>query len=609
MIRHFILTVGVLWLVVPAFAQRQDVTPLLPADTFKIAQFKERAESLKDRDLKEQSRCYDQIALIYWEHNICEKAVEWYQKSIAVNKKLDNLSGISMINTNLGLIYNDMHQFKLAYECFQQTLAYRKMMKDKHGSISPLINMSVALNDMLRFDESIAALNEALSLARELNDIEQMQSCYGMLSETYEKAKQPEKAHEYFQYYRTFYHAVQTEKAEAAEKKVSEAELKVQLAEIEKQNKDLQLQLAARELTEKKEELSESQNQNVSLYNKYTKAELERAAVEKDNLLKEKDIEAQRIQHERQRLSIFLLTGFLILVGVALVIVIRLYRQKYKMNQQLQEQNSLISYQKEEIEKHQADLTASINYALRIQSAALKKTMSVNLRSLIDDFFVFFRSSAIVSGDFYWFSIVEGKLIIVGADCTGHGVPGAFMSFIGMNLLNKIVESDRTYMPDEILLKLNYAIIETLDQKKNNSFDGMDVAICMLDFEAGKLHFAGAYRPMLIYKPGEGITLVKGNIGSLGGSQELFERTGMFTLKEFDLAPAMRFYIFSDGFADQINDDFKKFGSKRFYRLIEQTASLPMKDQCTAISDFFEDWKGATDQVDDAMVLGFSLKP
>ncbi|MDR0814307.1 MAG: tetratricopeptide repeat protein, partial [Bacteroidales bacterium] len=182
MIRNLILTVGILWLVVPASAQHLEVVPLLPADTFKIAQYKERAESLKDRDPKEESRCYDLIAFIYWEHNICEKAVEWYQKSLAVNKKLDNLSGVSMINTNLGLLYNDMHQFKAAYECFQQTLAYRKMTKDKHGCISALINMSVALNDLLRFEASITALDEALSMARELNDIEQMQSCYGMLS-------------------------------------------------------------------------------------------------------------------------------------------------------------------------------------------------------------------------------------------------------------------------------------------------------------------------------------------------------------------------------------------------------------------------------------------
>jgi serine phosphatase RsbU (regulator of sigma subunit) len=481
-------------------------------------------------------------------------------------------------------------------------------MKDKPGCISAFINISVALNDLLRFDESIAALNEALTMARELNNIEQMQSCYGMLSETYEKAKQPEKAHEYFEYYRSFYDVVQKEKEEVAKKKVSEAELQVKLLEVEKQNKDLQLQLTARELTDKMEELSESQNENESLYRRFSKAELEKNLLERDNQLKQRDIEVQHIQQQRQRLSIALLLLVLIFSAAALVIVTRLYRQKNKMNGQLQDQNTLIVHQKEEIEKQQNDLTSSINYALRIQSAALKKSMSVNLRSVIDDFFVFFRSSAIVSGDFYWFSIIDSKLILVAADCTGHGVPGAFMSFIGMNLLNTIVENERTYMPDEILLKLNYAIIETLDQKKNNNFDGMDVAICMLDFEQKKLHFAGAYRPMLLYSDQQ-VTLVKGNVGSLGGSQELFEKTGMFTLKEFNLVPSMRFYLFSDGFSDQTNDNFKKLGSKRFYRLVEQTASLPMKEQCAAISDFFEDWKGATDQVDDAMVLGFSIKP
>jgi serine phosphatase RsbU (regulator of sigma subunit) len=280
------------------------------------------------------------------------------------------------------------------------------------------------------------------------------------------------------------------------------------------------------------------------------------------------------------------------------------------MNGQLQEQNELIGKQKEEIESQQTDLTDSLNYALRIQSAALKKTMNVDLRSVINDFFVIFRPSAIVSGDFYWFSIVKSKLILVAADCTGHGVPGAFMSFIGTNLLNKIVENEKTFMPDEILMRLNYAIIETLDQKHSKSFDGMDAAVCTLDFEQNKLYFAGAYRPMLIFSnQNQQMTLVKGNVGSLGGSQELLENMGNFALKTFDLEPDMRIYLFSDGIYDQINENFKKIGSKRFYKFVEQTVSLPMKEQCAAIASYFDEWKGNAEQVDDVMVLGFSTKP
>jgi serine phosphatase RsbU (regulator of sigma subunit) len=377
---------------------------------------------------------------------------------------------------------------------------------------------------------------------------------------------------------------------------------------MEKQNQELQLKLATRELIDKEEELSVSQNENVSLYKRYTKAELEKNLLEKDNLLKQSELESQLSEQKRQRLSILFLSVVLILFGVALGVYIRLYRQKNKMNGKLREQNDLIVQQKKEIEAQKTDLTDSINYALFIQSAALKKSINANLRSVIDDFFIFYESKAIVSGDFYWFSLVGDKLILVTADCTGHGVPGAFMSLIGMNLLERIVEDNQTYMPNEILMKLNNAIKETLDQHHNKSFDGMDAAICTLDFSQNKMYFAGAYRPMLIYHNHQ-LTLVKGNICSLGGSQDYFEKKAFFTLKSFDLTRSMKFYLFSDGFSDQFNEKFKKIGSKRFYELIGQIVSQPMEEQCAAIKSFFENWKGNSEQVDDVLVAGFSLKP
>jgi serine phosphatase RsbU (regulator of sigma subunit) len=593
--------------VYPVFAQLE-VVPLLPADTFTIYQNRQKSLVAQGKgDLKEESRFYDETAFIYWEHNMFEQAAEWYKKSLLLNQQLDNLSGISMINSNLGLIYSDLRRYETAYEYFRQTLAYRRMVKDQTGTISALINISVVLNNLSRFGESITALDEALTLSRELNDMEQMLSCYGMLSETYEKANQPEQAHYYFEYYRSFHEKILMEKEKAAREKLTEAELKLRLMAVETENQDLQLKLAARELMDKEEELSISLHENDSLYKKYTKAELEKNLLEKDNLLKESILEQQRSEQIRQRTSIIFLLVLLLFILIALIIFIRLYRQKNKMNGLLKERNVLIVKQKEKIEIQKTNLTDSINYALRIQNAALKRNMDINVRGLIDDFFIFFRSAAIVSGDFYWFSLVDKKLVLVAADCTGHGVPGAFMSLIGMNLLNHIVEGEGIYMPDEILFKMNRAIVDTLDQKNNNNFDGMDAAICTLDFENGKLYFSGAYRPIVLFDKGE-VTLVKGNVSSLGGSQELFNHIGKFDLKIFDLKPSMKFYIFSDGYCDQPNENFKRIGSKQFYRLIEQIGGLPMNEQCDAIARFFDKWKKDSEQVDDVMVLGFSLK-
>jgi serine phosphatase RsbU (regulator of sigma subunit) len=592
----------------PVFGQLE-VIPLAPADTFAVYQHKQKAIAARSQhnDLKEESRYYNLIAFIYWEHNMFEKAADWYKKSLALNQQLNNQNGISMINSNLGLIYSDLHHYETAYEYFQQTLAYRKMVKDKVGTISAMINMSVVLNNLSRFDESLDDLDEALTLARELNDMEQMLSCYGMLSETYEKAKQPEKAYYYFEYYRSFHEKILSEKEKITKEKITEAELQLRLVEVEKANKELQLRLATVELTEKEEELSISLTENESLYKKYTKAELEKSLLEKENLLKESTMEKQRSEQRRQQASIIFLLTILLLILAALGIFIRLYRQKNRMNVLLQEQNLLISNQKTEIELQQQDLTDSINYALRIQKAALKKNMEIDIYSVMDDFFIFYRPTAIVSGDFYWFTLIDNKLILVAADCTGHGVPGAFMSLIGMSLLNQIVEGGQTYMPDEILVKLNAAIIDKLDQKNNTNFDGMDAAVCTIDLNANKLYFAGAYRPIVIVNNGE-VVIAKGNTSSLGGSQEMFEQMGKFDVSTFDLAPSLRFYLFSDGYCDQANERYKKIGSKRLYNLLGQTANLPMKEQYTAIEAFFDNWRDGFEQIDDVMVLGFSLK-
>jgi serine phosphatase RsbU (regulator of sigma subunit) len=603
MFRNLLVAIFV-FVVCTATAQQE--IPLQPSDTFAIRQYTGQGIlASKANDKKEESRFYDQIAFIYWEHNFFDKASEYYQKSLELNKQLNNLSGMSMLNSNLGLLHADLRKYDLSLQYFQQTLAYRKMVKEKVGIISTLINISVVLNNLARFEESAASLNEALTLARELNDIDQMRSCYGMLSETYEKAKQPEKAHYYFEFYRTFQEKSQAEKEKKTKKELADAALKFQLLESEKRNKELQLQLTTTELYGKEKELTVSQTTNKSLYQKYTRAELQKNILLKDNLIKISDLEKQRaIQQKQHQRFIFLwvILGLILLVLFAFVL---LYRQKGQTNIILEKKNLFISEQKNEIEIQQKDLTDSINYALNIQQAALKG--NANLEGIVDDHFVLYKPVAIVSGDYYWFSFVDHKLVIVAADCTGHGVPGAFMSIIGMNLLNQFVKSEKMFMPDEILMRLNTAIVKTLDQEKSHNRDGMDAAICTVDFDARKLYFAGAMRPMIIVNDGQ-IQIVKGSNASLGGSQESVERIQSFELQTFDISSPTRFYLFSDGYPDQVNEKMKKLSSKRFYDLIAQMNTMPWKEQRSHLESFFVSWMGNMEQVDDVMVLGFSLK-
>jgi len=212
----------------------QNEIQLLPADTFAIHQALLNAEKqIKAGDKKEESRYYDQIGLIYWEHNYYTLAKKKKKKSLKLNTQLNNESGSSMINHNLGMIYADKANYEKSLDYFQKALNYRRMVRDKTGTIMVLINTSVTLNNLKRYDESIKNLNEALSLAREMNDMEQMKSCYGMLSETYEKAKQSDKAYYYFGLYKTFHEQLQMQKVKTVEENIKETQLQLKLTETE----------------------------------------------------------------------------------------------------------------------------------------------------------------------------------------------------------------------------------------------------------------------------------------------------------------------------------------------------------------------------------------
>lgn len=329
----------------------QSIVPLLKSDTGRIQEaLSKAAYEAAQNDLREQSRYYDIIAFIYWEHNYFKDAIEWYKKSLVLNEKLSNQAGASMINSNLGMLYADLREYETSLAHFQKTLNYRKMMKDKQGMITTAINLSVVLNNLKRYDESATLLQESLTLARELNDPDQMKSCYGMLSETYEKARQSDKAKYYFDLYRTFHEQVQKEKEQQSKKIVEETQLKLQLTEVEKKNKELELQLAANELKVKEKELVTANQAQRNLYINLSNSELRNELLKRDNQLKETNITHERMLNQRQRMQLVVLTIGLILFVVALVFILKAYFDKRKTNKLLAEQKNEIERQRDAIE-------------------------------------------------------------------------------------------------------------------------------------------------------------------------------------------------------------------------------------------------------------------
>jgi serine phosphatase RsbU (regulator of sigma subunit)/ligand-binding sensor domain-containing protein len=259
-------------------------------------------------------------------------------------------------------------------------------------------------------------------------------------------------------------------------------------------------------------------------------------------------------------------------------------------------QRDVLEYQKNEIED-------SIRYAGRIQNAVLPA--SQDFTDLVPESFVFFRPRDIVSGDFYWVSKVENKLIISAADCTGHGVPGAFMSMLGVAFLNEIVNKDHIVKPDIILGKLREKVIEALQQQgiSGEAKDGMDIVVISVDYTEMQLNYAGAYNPLLMVRNKQ-----LSEISADKMPIAIYERMKEFTNHEIKIEKGDIFYFFSDGYEDQFGGpEGKKFKGKKFRELLVEISSNPMKEQKEIIENTFIKWKGDQDQVDDIVVLGVRI--
>ena len=224
-----------------------------------------------------------------------------------------------------------------------------------------------------------------------------------------------------------------------------------------------------------------------------------------------------------------------------------------------------------------------------------------------ENMFIYLRPRDIVSGDFYWYTERENKVIIAAVDCTGHGVPGAFMSMIGSTLLNKVVNDLGETNPSKILQQMDVNIIEALKQRKEMSSnkDGMDMAICSIDVVKKVLTFSGASRPLYLVRNSE-LTEFKSSAFSIGGYLEGKDK--LFEDDVINYQPNDMVYIFSDGYADQFGGDRdKKFMSKNLRQLCTEIAELPLEEQKQKVHEKLINWMGRTRQIDDILIMGIRL--
>ncbi len=361
----------------------------------------------------------------------------------------------------------------------------------------------------------------------------------------------------------------------------------------------------------------------------FAQIDIEAAALAAEAALEEKALAEKAAALAQQRASVaedtarnqqYLLgaAGLVLLLGGGFVVVlVRSVRQKRAANallnaknDELAEKNEELSQafeeirtQQEQLEHQHRNIVESIQYARRIQEAILPEEGP--LLEKLPNHFIYYKPKDIVSGDFYWFFVGPERTFLAAVDCTGHGVPGAFMSMLGMSLLNQIVRENPRLQPGEILDLLNKGIRTSLHQLGNSTTqDGMDIALVAIDHAGATLQFSGANNPMYLVRGGE-LEEFKGDRAPIGGSRFLEHRFSSYTLA---LQPGDRVYVFSDGMADQFGGpQGRKFTYKRLRELFTRQNGGAMRSQADAIAHEFDQWRGNREQIDDVLVIGIQV--
>jgi serine phosphatase RsbU (regulator of sigma subunit)/CheY-like chemotaxis protein len=568
----------------------------------KLIDYKSKLDKYKsENNTIEQYNISNKIAYLYWENELYSEAIEYFSESLELSKINKNLTGEKSLHYNIGLIYSDKEDYQSSLNSFNSGLEIARTLKQKNGVYSGLMNKATVLKNLSRNKEAIDCINEALGYAQEFNNLKLIRTCYGMLAENYELLGDSENTMKYFEQFASIDKHIKSE----------------QVKEIEKKSKE-QVQKAQNERIQTEKTLSETSDQLEETQKNLFETEEIKNQQQLEIDLQELTIRENEAELRNRRNILIGISFIFFLIFIFSILVFRQFKAKKKANKLLEEQNEQIKLQKSEIEsqrdlanQQKKDITDSIEYAKRIQNALLPPLNFIKRN--LPEHFILFKPRDIVSGDFYWMMNKDGKIIIAAADCTGHGVPGAFMSMLGTAFLNeivtKIVENKHIYslQANEILNQLRTYIIDSLHQTGavNESKDGIDIAICIIDSEKQKLQYAGAHNPLYLIR-NKKLEVIKGDRMPVGIHKNAVES---FKNHEFDIKENDLIYLFSDGYYDQIGGPrHRKFMSRNFQNLLFDIHEKPMNEQKEILKKTIEDWQGDYIQLDDILVIGIKLE-
>ena len=494
-------------------------------------------------------------------------AEEKILKALPVFEQIGDARYIANMYEMLGLIYMNLEKNDLSLKYLKQSLEIRKQMGNKFGIANTLKNLGNYYRVNNNIEKALYYFKKALDLSEEIDAKNITVELYKNIADILHQKKQYKEAYSYLSQYIILKDNLQNE-----------------------DNTKKMTQLAMQYEFDKKQRLQEEEQ-------------------------KRKDAIQQERLKQQKMITYFFVAGFLFMLILAFVIF-KNYRNKQKINKILESKNQMLQEQKDKIEAQNRDITDSIMYAQRIQRALLPPNEFFTEKLL--DYFILFRPRDIVSGDFYWATEKHDKIILAAADCTGHGVPGAFMSMLGISYLNEIVNK---FNPNEgepmranvILNELRNAVKSSLRQTGDDdeAKDGMDMALVIIDKKSNIIQYAGAYNPLFIVRDGE---LIKYKADKMPVGIYIREKES-FTNYELEVKENDTIYMFSDGFVDQFGGEHgKKFMVSRFKELILQIYEKPMAEQKQIFEQRLEEWMHPANkdgetykQIDDILVIGFRV--
>ncbi len=544
------------------------------------------AERIKDKN--NEADILSNIGLIYGNQGLDDKALQYHEKSLRIRRNINYQKGIAVSLNNMAIVFLNQKKFRKAIRYYHESLAIDLKLKDSIGLADDYNNLGVCYQETKEYHKSEFYQLKALELREKLRQTLGISISKLNLGVIAVKTGQFEKAANYL-----------SEAEKIAQKLGSKETLKsIYQAQSELGEKTRDFEFAFDRLNlfnELKDELADEEN-----IRKQTQEEM--------NYQFDKERENQRLNRIKEKLEdrkkqeqALIINWAIAIVGI---IILGFSFILYRRWKEVKKQQVIIEQKNRQVEEKNHEILDSINYAKRIQTAILP---SLQLRQrVLPSHFVLYEPKDIVAGDFYWLEETKDSIIFAVADCTGHGVPGAMMSVVCHNALNRSVKEFGLRNPGEILDKTREIIVDELSKNQQDVSDGMDISLCTWNKTSNELIWAGANNPLWIWKKTSGdMVEIKPNKQPIGKHFDMQP----FTSHPVELEKGDRIYLITDGFADQFGGpDSKKFKAKNLKNLLVQISHEKIQQQIEILKTTFFQWKGNLEQIDDVCIMGIEIE-